>query len=374
MLIIIIVFILQYILASYLFLDTTASNQTKNLLKNNPSIIYGGLNIFDGNLALSLDELGEAAIQISTNNFNSQDFSLLNFTIKNLSHNYQVNFVWIADDNKPIEQQLTQANGQLQSQLLSRNPLWKGKIKQLGLKISPQKHLGLAKPLAKKIILDSVYLSNPGFFKDFSLLASYWFQYEGWNYRSINHLKLNSTLPSYAQPLIFILIWLVISLLVSVLFFKTRVNPFIYIFIAWLFLDIIFLQNLHQKNNWVLENYSDKAKSLPDKELHELALQVKSLLGLNNNKINKVLILSSDRYQRARLIYHMLPANSSFLDEYMEKDTIANVQSGDYILSYDTSNNPERPSLGTLRINQLAINVKEIAHGTHFSIMKVTND
>ena len=369
-------FVLQYLLVSYLFLDSSNSSQTKDLLKNNPSIIYGGLSLVDGNLALNLDELGEVAIQISTTAFDSEDFSLLNFTIKNLSYNYQANFVWIAEDNKPIEQQLIQTNGQLQYQLLSRNPSWKGRIKQLGLKISPQQHLGLVKPLSKKIILDSMFLGNPGFFKNLSLLSSYWFKYEGWNYRSINHLRLNETLPVYAQPLIFILIWLVISLLVSILFFKTRINPFIYIFIAWLFLDIIFLQNLHQKNNWALENYSTNDKTLPDKELNELALQVKSLLGLNSNKINeiknnKVLILSSDRYQRARLIFHMLPVNSSFLDEHMEKSAIANVQSGDYILSYDVSSNPERPSLGTLQINQLTIKVKEIAHGTHFSIMEV---
>jgi hypothetical protein len=175
------------------------------------------------------------------------------------------------------------------------------------------------------------------------------------------------------------LLWFALCLIASRLLFKIKVNLFIYIFIAWLFLDFIFLQNINQKNNWALENYNSREKRLPDDELNKLALQVKSLLGLSNNKIdkiknNKVLILSSDRYQRARLIFHMLPANSSFLDEYMEKSAITNLQSGDYILSYDTANNPQRPSAGTLQINQLTLKVKEIAHGSHFSIMKVEND
>ena len=379
-LIISIVFILLYSIVSYFLLNNTGQNETNDLLTNKATVIYGKLISNQKLLEFELDELGEAAILFNTPSFNAADYSQLRLSIDGLSKNYQVQFVWVNKLNSaPNEMQLLQANGEIQVDLLSRTPHWDSKIFQLGLRIVPQEHLGLARASGQTVKINSALLSGGSLFNNFSTLAAYWLKYDSWNYRSINHLKTNAYLPFYAQPLIFILIWLLLCTVISLFVFKIKTpNVILFVLFAWLFLDILFLQNSSAKNVWANEVYSSDEKQLPDEDLNKLALQIKSLLGLNNDKkdkikSHKVLILSSDRYQRARLIYHMLPVNSSFLDKKLEENARTRVAAGDYILSYDVANNPQRPLSGRLQLNDSNIKVKEIAQGANFSIMKVIN-
>ena len=374
-----IVFILLYMIVLYLLLSNSDQNNSSNLLANSPRVIYGQVVGNQDKFSFKMDEIGEAAILFNTPKFNAADYTQLEISINGLSSNYQILLVWTNTlTTKPFEQQLMQANNGVQVDLLSINPDWRGGITQVGLRIMPQTHLGIAVP-SNQITIDSVVLSNGGFFSNFTLLADYWLKYEAWSYRSINHLKMNSLLPIYAQPLIFILMWLSVCVVIFLFVFrKTKINLWMLIVSAWLFLDMLFLHNYSAKNNWVNAIYVADEKPLPDEELNKLALQIKSLLGLNNDRIakikkHKVLVLSPDRYQRARLIYHMLPVNSSFLDKNSEANGKAKVKPGDFILSYHSANNPQKPISGQLQINDLNINVKEIAHGNKFSIMRVLN-
>ncbi|VAW36321.1 hypothetical protein MNBD_GAMMA01-1848, partial [hydrothermal vent metagenome] len=203
---------------------------------------------------------------------------------------------------------------------------------------------------------------------------NYWTEYKPWTYRSINHLKTNQLLPIYAQPIIFILIWVMCSWVILLMGSK-RNYFFIIALAAWLLLDLLQLNNLRSITSWTQDVYASDEKILPDEQLNKIAFQVKSLLGLENDKANKmknnkVLVLSSNKYHRSRVIYHMLPVNSSFLDVNVEK-SIATVTQGDYILSLSLNQSLIRPTAGQLRFNNLVIKVKEIAYNKNYSIMKV---
>jgi hypothetical protein len=374
------VFILLYLIITYLFVGNSRSNKTKDLLKNTPRLVYGQQLPSEQGFQFKLDELGEAAIILKTDTFNARDYKQLNLRIKQLPINYQVQLVWVVKEQEENnETRLLQPNGHNIVDVLSDIPAWSGQVVQLGLRILPHDHLGIASASTQAIELEYAQLENSHFLKNYFTLFNYWLQYQPWSYRSINHTKLYQHLPFYAQPLVFILMWLFSALFIIYVIDKkiASLQLIFMIIAAWVYLDIIYLQNNAQRNSWVQSIYANGDKPLPDEELNKLAKQVKSLLGLKNNKLeviksHKVLILSSDRYHRARLIYHMLPVNSSFLDEAIEKNVRATVQPGDYILSYDFIGNPIEPDQGQLNINTTTIKVKEIAHGAKFSIMRVT--
>ncbi|HHL32014.1 MAG TPA: hypothetical protein ENJ41_05455 [Oceanospirillales bacterium] len=373
-------FILLYSIVAYLFVGNSHANKTKNLLQNNPQLIYGQQVSVENGFQFKLDDLGEAAIILKTESFNASDYTQLNLRIKQLPINYQVQLVWIVNEQEENNEiRLLQPNGDNIVDVLSYVPAWQGQVLQLGLRILPHDHLGIAITSTQAIELEYAQLENSHFLKNYLVLFNYWLQYQPWSYRSINHTKLYQHLPFYAQPLVFILMWLFSALFIVYVIDKKVGNVTLIVLVttAWVYLDIIYLHNNVQRNSWVQSIYANGDKPLPDEELNKLAKQVKTLLGLKNNKLDKlkyhkVLILSSDRYHRARLIYHMLPVNSSFLDEAIEKNVRATVQPGDYILSYDFIGNPIKPDQGQLNISTTTIKVKEIAQGDKFSIMRVT--
>lgn len=344
-----------------------------------PQIAFGQKINSENSFAFLLDEYGEAALSFATAPFNADEFSQLEVSISDLSPNYQVLFVWmVKDGNVPFELKLSQLQGQPLIELLKNNSQWQGLITQVGLRIMPQEHLGIAVPAQQAIALNNVVLKNDGFSDLYGLLAQYWFKYDSLNYRSINHLKVHPDLPIYAQPLIFILLWLMAVMVLGWVFLDfNRVHLMVAVLAAWFFLDGVFLYNNQSINRWLSQVYpSQEEIILPDEDLNKLAQQIKFLLGLSNSRIekikkHKVLILSSDRYQRARLVYHMLPVNSSFLDENAEVNAKAKLVEGDYILSYDVARKPSKPYQGILTVNTIRIPVKEVAKADHYSIMRV---
>ena len=151
---------------------------------------------------------------------------------------------------------------------------------------------------------------------------------------------------------------------------------FIIAIVAWLFLDFVQINNMRKVSQWTNEVYSGSTKLHVDQQLYDIAMRVRSFLGLDLDNVEKlkntkVLVLSSDKYQRARVIYHMLPVNSSFLDIQLEKFTQSKVAAGDYIMSMSLKRNPKRPTNGELQFNDHTIHVKEIFHDDIVSIMVV---
>ncbi|VAW39707.1 hypothetical protein MNBD_GAMMA01-315, partial [hydrothermal vent metagenome] len=211
------VFILLYSFAVYLILsDDGAHNQiaTKDLLNENWQVVYG-VDISDKaekSISFRLNETGEADILFHTAAFKASDYPALQLAITALSKNYMPILVWqIRDDPSFYDMQLLQPSENAQINLLANNPNWKGEIVQLGLSFVPQEHLGLAMAANNAITIQSMLLRQYDYLSDYFVLFNYWTEYKPWTYRSINHLKTNQLLPIYAQPIIFILIWVMCS-------------------------------------------------------------------------------------------------------------------------------------------------------------------
>ena len=373
-----VVFILLYSLLSYFVLatDTNTSNQDINLLDKNPQFIYGSKIENKENLAFQLDEYGEAAILFNLKQLQAEDIPALSYQISNLPKNYQALLVWQLREQQEIyETKLLQATGSQQLILLSNIDAWRGEISQLGLSFRPQDHLGIPVPNRTEIQIQSLQMRTPSYFRDSLTLMQYWLAYNPLNYRSINHLSLDKSLPYYAQLQSFAILWLLsFSLLLYVKFKRLSFLPLF--LTSWLFIAFFNTVNSSKQTQWATTTHDRKNTTLPDDNLLKIAKQVKALLGLNNNRINKiktnkVLVLSSDKYQRSRIIYHLLPVNSSFLDTNIEKDTKSIVRNGDFILSISLNNDHVRPQNGQLILNDLRLKVKEVAKSQNFSIMEV---
>ena len=371
-----IVFIGLYALISFAFYHSKKTKFTDSidLLKTKPTLIFGkSINKSEDGYEIILNEEGETTILLQSMTLDSANFSQLNYNISNLPLNYNVELTWINVNKKnPQFKTLLQANGQMQSIYLPQE--FEGIIAQIGLNFSPQFHLGIKQSNDEPIVLKTVILGNQNFNKNIFTLLHYWFDYKPWNYKSINHLPLNKDLPYYAQPLVFILVWLVICTLIIAFIVKTRLTTtLMFIFAAWLMLDFIFILNLNRQLTWSNWLSVESKNKIPDKRLYEIAQKVTQVLNDksdSNQKKHKIFILSEDYYQKLRLNYHLLPVNSGYLNTYKSfaRSKIAN---GDYILSYDFREKPKRPIKDLLKLGKLTVTVKELAHEIDFSLMQV---
>lgn len=373
------VFILLYSIIAF-FIHEKANSNVKplDLMRNSPNIIYGDSSLNPDFFELNTNNEGQALFLFDVPNINTEKYSHLKLSIDGLLNNFQVKLVVVTTESPdPVYLSLLQVDGSEQINVLKHEKNWIGDIQQIGLRILPQDHLGLSIANSMPIIVEKVVLMNANYYDNYSTLANYWLDYEAWNYSSINHLKSNKSLPLYAQSIVFILIWLSLSLLICVRFFKFKINTLYLFMTAWLFLELIFLHNTHSKVEWTSNVYNSKDDILlPDEGLYKLASQVKSLLGLESTKTikiknKKVLILSSNKYQRLRLIYHMLPVNSSFLDTVVDVDRQTFIKKGDYILSYDIVKKPLTAVNNILKFNNVVVKVSEVAKGNNFVIMQV---
>lgn len=328
-------------------------------------------------LSFKLDNMGEGAFLFNTDSFNAIDFPSLKYSIKNLPKNFRPYIIWkVKGDSEIYEMSLIQPTGEIQNVLINRNEDWRGEVILIGLSFASQEHLGLSIPYVDEIVVNTFQLGQYSYFSDYFTLFNYWVEYVPWSYQSINHLRVNQLLPIYAHSTVFASVWFFICWLALVVRKNKRNSIFILIVTVWLFLSLLHLKNMSGITQWSNDVYAKGENVLADEQLLEIAKSVKSILQLDHENLQKikktkVLILSTDKYQRSRVIYHMLPINSSFIDVNLEKGTESRVIKDDYILSLSLTLNPIRPSAGLLKYNEHVIKVREVASEDSFSLMEV---
>lgn len=377
-----VVFVILYSFAVYQLQSTQDANNdkllNKNLLNYGYQVFYGkeSENKKSNEISLKLDSIGEVAVLFDTKVFSADDYSVLDLVIDNLPINYRAFLVWqTKKDNEIYQIELFQPNGNIKTNLLSRNPNWNGDIVYFGIRIAPQTHLGLSIPYDKDIVFKHTELRKANLKKDYFMLFDYWMQYDPLSYIIVNRVEANQMLPFYAQPFLLILAWFLICLVMIRIIFKK--NYFLtLIILSWLFLEVFQINNMTKVTKWTSNVYANDMKINVDQQLYDIAMRVKSILKLDLNnseklKQTKVLVLSSDKYQRARIIYHMLPVNSSFLDINLEVITQSRVSPGDYIMSMSLNGKPKRPVNGQLIFPRKTIHVKEVWHDEIVSVMEV---
>lgn len=377
-LMLIVVFLLLYLATTYYVFDATRPTKINkiNLLENNYHLVYGKLISKITDLQIKLDEFGEALVLFNTDTFKVRDFSQVGLTVNGLSKNYQVRLEWVNNlDGNLYNTKLLQPDGSLKKSILFRISYWSGETNQIALRFVPQSPLGLDISSNGVITIKEFVLDNYGYTKNIATLYSYWLDYDAWSYKSLHHLKNNPILPAIAHPVFFIFVWLLICLTINKTIFERKLKPFLIILFAWIFLSAISLHNNIAKTKWVKTAYGAGNFRLPDENLKNISEKIKSKIKINENSNssphNKLLILSTDRYKTFRLIYHMLPLNSSFLNAKTTKNESVKLRNNDYILSYDVENKHIKPFNGILNIKEVDINVKEIASGTNYSLLQV---
>jgi hypothetical protein len=368
-------FVLLYsIIAYFLYGSIKQTAQPLNLLEQPSQVVYGSLNTKNNGFEVNSDEIGVALILFSTTAFNAKEYSHLNLAIEGLPSNYQAKLVFVTKEvPRPVELSLLQPNGNIMTNLLVHDSNWDGEIELIGLRILPQDELGLSVQLLDPIKIYSLELSNNSYIQNYFTLLDYWLDYEPWKYLSISHLEGNQLLPIYAQPVVFIMIWLALCLLIYYLFIKKKLNVLL-IIISWLVLDLLFINNMNANNNWVKTVYSSEEKIMPDDELFDLANKIRLLIGSSDNldmvKNNKIFILSTDKYRGLRLVYHLLPLNTGYLGGFVPNYEYKN---GDYILSYDIPENIITPEQGVIQQNGVSIKIEELSSGNNYIFMKVVH-
>jgi hypothetical protein len=377
------VFIILYSLAvnklqTEVLADPNKEIENKNLLDDSYEVFYGEKSaILDSNkISMKLDDIGETAVLFNTKEFLADDFSVIDLDIENLPINYRPFLVWKMKYDDTIHQlELFQPDGSIKTNFLNRDPNWKGVIVEFGLRIAPQTFLGLSIPYEKNVIFETVTLRNSHFVKDYFILFDYWKRYDPLTYIILNRIAADEILPLYAQPFVFILAWMLICFILLRVVFK-RNFFFVLAIFSWLFLEIFQINNMSKVSSWANNVYANDMKINVDQQLYDIANRVKGFLKLDMKdpdklKQTKVLVLSTDKYQRARIIYHMLPVNSSYLDINLEIITQSKVSVGDYIMSMSLTGDPIRPFNGELVFPRKTLYVKEVWHDEIVSIMEV---
>ena len=367
-----------YTIFAYNFSATAykSSAESYALLESKPVLAFGkSLSKDNNSYQLSLDEFGQAMIVFTSKEINARDFSLFNYQIAHLSHNYTVELIWVNDESpEPKSHVLLQANGASQSLLLANEPEWKGVIKQIGMRFSPQFHLGIKQPNKQPIEVLGATLSVADFPQNYFTLLNYWLDYKPLSYKTINHLSYNADVPIWLSARFFVLLWLLIMLLIHYTTAQNKKHGYALLISAWLMVDAFYLINSLKQDRWIQSLPKTLEEKIPDNRLYAIAQKLHAILKTSHQKEStkntKVFVLTSQNYQRLRLIYHLLPANSGYLD-YNRGFEDSHIQAGDYILSYDAQAQVLRPVDGLLRKNVLSLKVEEISSGADFSIMRV---
>lgn len=294
--------------------STNSEKLNTNLLGKEFYIFSGEITEKRNNGAVKLksNPAGEVNIAFDINGLNADIFPVLEYHLENPYYNFITYFVWkVKGIDTPAEMALQQSSKSIA--LLYRHPQWKGEIEQLGLSIRPQNHLGITKSLDSDILLETLNLRSLSFFSDYMLLKDYWSAYKPLDYTSINNITSNEYLPVYAKLSVFMAILIILNML-TWYFLKNNLLISIILFVTvWMITDGFYLLNMQKNTKWSLQTHMNE-NVLPDMNLLEIANEVRKQV---NNKLNnpeelkskKIHIVTSDKYIKYRLMYHLLPAN-----------------------------------------------------------------
>jgi len=367
-------FVTLYTFVSYFFINSSVDNSKQlNLLENHVVLVYGEkLESMEKSYSLTLDSHGEAVIILQNKPITASDYSHITYQIKDLPLNYSIELLWVDTHVKPHFNLLNQATGSSQTNLLPDKFI--DEVQQVGLRFSPQFHLGIEQTNLTPIIIEQFSLTNQNFSQTYFSLLHYWLDYSPWNYKSINHLPLKTNIPFYAQAHIFILTWLMLTLLIYSVRLKKPSVFVIFVALSWMFIDILYLQNQRNQLKWLDSLSNNISENIPDKRLFTIAQNILKIINSENDysklKKNKVFIIANNKYQKLRLNYHLSPANSGYLNTLKSFEK-SHIKTGDFILSYNNKNHPKHPRNNKLVLRKLTLNVSELESENDYSLMQV---
>ena len=272
---------------------------------------------------LTIDASGpdHSALQVREGeSINAADWRILRYSMTGLPRTLEVSLVYRTPDH-PDWQAVSlpwPVNGSASFDL-SRVPGWHGEITGMGLLEFPTAQLVPPELGFRPFSVDRIELQSASWEGALSVKRSDWFGYWPWALMSISALGPDAAAPRGRSLVLLLTLGAAGTIGVLVLVFGWRSRRLMLAcigsaLIVWVMLDLRWLANLAARHAGTRLLYADKswderAPLVADSRLYADALRVRELL-VDAPRNAKVFVDAATDYERARLIYHLLPLNT----------------------------------------------------------------
>jgi hypothetical protein len=195
---------------------------------------------------------------------------------------------------------------------------WRGEVVELGFAQYPGPQSVPPASAFRPFTLVEAQLWSPSWRGAWAARMQDWFGPRNWALLSLSALGPDSALPKGRSLVAPVVLCALAALLLGVLVLRWRGPTLVRyavlcVAVAWLVLDLRWLHGFQARHASTREIYTglsaeERQRRLPDQALYDSAQMVRRVLGREDRNLRVFVDAGSD-FQRARLLYHLLPMN-----------------------------------------------------------------
>ncbi len=275
----------------------------------------------EGGLGIRSMDVDEGALQVRPlRGIRADDFSVLRYRFDDFPRNLELVLVFRTREQPGDVRTVTIPTvvSGIGAVDLAAIDAWKGEVVELGFAQYPGPQSVPPASAFRPFTLVEAQLWSPSWQGAWAARMQDWFGARNWALLSLSALGPDSALPkgrSLVAPVVLCaLAALVLGFFVLGWRGPALVRPaLIVVALAWLLLDLRWLHGFHARHASTQDIYSglsaeERQRRLPDQVLYDSAQMVRRVLG-NEDRNLRVFVDAGSDFQRARLLYHLLPMN-----------------------------------------------------------------
>lgn len=252
--------------------------------------------------------------------FRAEDLPVLRYRFEGLPRTLELSFVFRrADEPEDVRVVSLPGVGAGAGAVdLSASPHWRGTITEIGLAEYPGAQSVPPGAAFRPFTLLGVELQSPSWSGALASRRHDWFGRQNWELMSLSAIGPDSPQPrGWPLPVLVVLAaagaWLAGLVVLRWRGGRAARAALLLAAVAWLLLDLRWLHNFHGRHQATRAVYAgldagQRAALQPDQAAFDAAARVReALAGLDTD--TRVFVDAGSDYQRARLLYHLLPLN-----------------------------------------------------------------
>lgn len=270
------------------------------------------------------DENGGALLIRSVDLDDAAQWPVLRYEFEGLAPTLELNLVYRRADSPQDVRTLvlTRPRGSTGTIDLSREKDWQGRISEIGFAIYPVAQSVPLEQGFKPFRLIKAEFWSPSWQGRLAAVATEWSGRRAWSLMSISALGPDNGVVRARSPALLLAFGLVFTLLLLTQFLpqsrrRTLQVMLASVVLAWLLLDLRWLRSLFDRHAATRQvyagvNWQERQQRQPDAELLAAAQAVREAIRADGGDPDRarVLIDSASDFLRARLVYHLAPANT----------------------------------------------------------------
>lgn len=284
--------------------------------------VLGRSQVGERGLGIRSMDVDEGALQVRPlPGLQAGDFQVLRYRFEEFPRNLELVLVFRTREHPEDVQAVTiptvvSGTGTVD---LTAIDAWRGEIVELGFAQYPGPQSVPPASAFRPFTLVEAQLWSPSWRGAWAARMQDWFGPRSWALLSLSALGPDSALPKGRSLVAPVVLGALAAVLLGVLVLGWRgqaVLPpaILAVALAWLLLDLSWLHGLHARHASTGEIYSglpaeERQRRLPDQALYDSAQMVRRVLGGSSERNLRVFVDAGADFQRARLLYHLLPMN-----------------------------------------------------------------